>query len=529
MTTTIISTNTIGAGPLFTYTTAGDQLIIIPGVTVGATSGLALDGLGTADLALTVLGSIAGTNALSFSGADAVITIAAGGSFVSSEPLAANCGIFLSGLNATLTNDGVFIAPTAIGVLSVGTSKIVNTGTMQAASAVFLGLFGIADNVFTNSGSVLSNSYDDTSQTERYNNAVYSEGASTLITNLATGTFTAVSSEGAGVRFGNFGGDSLLRNFGEITSVQDYGVNLGTVVSGQAQIRVYNWGTISGLDGAYNGSINDDLLVNRGLLVGDVSTGAGLDTLDNRGGTIEGNVTLGDSNDRYVATGGGSASGAVYGDGGADTFFGNQNMAEVFVGGLGVDTLDFRLGGQVTLALDLSFAQDGAALGDTYFEMENVFGSDVGNDVIRGNGFANALFGFAGNDSLDGASGNDVLRGGTGVDTLTGGIGNDTFRFSALNECGDVITDFGNILSSDDRFQITAAAFGGGLVAGVLAANQFVTRADNLAQDADDRFIFNTTDQTLWFDSNGNAAGGLTMVADLQAGAVVTAADILLI
>ena len=98
-----------------------------------------------------------------------------------------------------------------------------------------------------------------------------------------------------------------------------------------------------------------------------------------------------------------------------------------------------------------------------------------------------------------------------------------------MNECGDQITDFGNILSSDDRFQITAAAFGGGLVAGVLAANQFVTRADNLAQDADDRFIFNTTDQTLWFDSNGNAAGGLTMVADLQAGAVVTAADILLI
>jgi hypothetical protein len=53
-------------------------------------------------------------------------------------------------------------------------------------------------------------------------------------------------------------------------------------------------------------------------------------------------------------------------------------------------------------------------------------------------------------------------------------------------------------------------------------------RADNLAQDADDRFVFRTTDATLWFDSNGSAAGGLTLVADLQAGATVTSADILL-
>jgi len=33
----------------------------------------------------------------------------------------------------------------------------------------------------------------------------------------------------------------------------------------------------------------------------------------------------------------------------------------------------------------------------------------------------------------------------------------------------------------------------------------------------------------LWFDANGNAAGGLTMLADLQAGAVVSAGDIVLV
>ena len=341
-------------------------------------------------------------------------------------------------------------------------------------------------------------------------------------------------SGGYGILIGSViaSGTSTITNFGSIAG-DVYGIrHLGLSVDA---LRVINFGTISGLTpdtlsfSSNSGDIAVDTIVNRGVMLGGINTGGGEDIVDNRGGRIEGDVNFSFGNDRYVGTGGGVVIGAVYGDDGADTFFGNENAADVFVGGDGVDTLDFRLGGQVTLALDLSFAQSGAALGDTYFEMENVFGSDIGNDVIRGNGFGNALFGWGGNDSLDGASGNDVLRGGTGVDTLTGGIGNDTFRFSALNECGDLITDFGNVITSDDRFQITAAAFGGGLVAGALAANQFQTRADNIAQDADDRFIFNTTDRTLWFDADGNGAGAAVMVADLQAGAVVTAADILLI
>ena len=62
----------------------------------------------------------------------------------------------------------------------------------------------------------------------------------------------------------------------------------------------------------------------------------------------------------------------------------------------------------------------------------------------------------------------------------------------------------------------------------LLPAAQFQIKADNLAQDSNGHFIFRTTDQTLWFDANGNAAGGLTLLADLQAGASVTAANILI-
>jgi hypothetical protein len=62
-----------------------------------------------------------------------------------------------------------------------------------------------------------------------------------------------------------------------------------------------------------------------------------------------------------------------------------------------------------------------------------------------------------------------------------------------------------------------------------LAATQFRARGDNLAQDADDRFIFRTTDASLWFDADGKGSAAAEMIADLQAGAVLTAADIWLL
>ena len=51
----------------------------------------------------------------------------------------------------------------------------------------------------------------------------------------------------------------------------------------------------------------------------------------------------------------------------------------------------------------------------------------------------------------------------------------------------------------------------------------------NVAEDIDTRFIFRTTDETLWFDKNGSRAGGLTLIADLQNNAAVSHDDILLL
>lgn len=308
-------------------------------------------------------------------------------------------------------------------------------------------------------------------------------------------------------------------------------INRGTFIGTTAYYGDYGFGDKLVNHGSIIGDIQqaggNDILLNRGGISGNVDAGADDDRVDNRGGLIDGDVHLGDGNDRFDNRGG-TVFGAVSGDAGDDIFIGNPAMAEVFDGGAGSDLLNFRFGSAVRVALDGSFENTGAALGDVYTGFERVQGSSF-NDVIRGSSSANQLFGQDGNDRLDGAAGNDNLTGGLGTDTLAGGSGNDSFRFNSLAECGDVITDFRNVTGNDDRFVISSAGFGGGLSAGPLPASAFLARADNLAQDADDRFIFRTTDQSLWFDADGNGAGARVMVADLQAGATMTAADIILV
>lgn len=161
---------------------------------------------------------------------------------------------------------------------------------------------------------------------------------------------------------------------------------------------------------------------------------------------------------------------------------------------------------------------------------------------LTGNRGVNKLQGGTGDDTLDGAGGADALVGGTGkdrllggagVDSVTGGLGNDVFVFNSRSEAGDRITDFRNITGDNDILHIDASSFGGGLVAGAqLRASHFQIANDNLLQgkaDASIRFIFEKDTTKLWFDSNGTSTGGLTMVADLDAAATMTSADIFLV
>ena len=82
---------------------------------------------------------------------------------------------------------------------------------------------------------------------------------------------------------------------------------------------------------------------------------------------------------------------------------------------------------------------------------------------------------------------------------------------------------------NDDQIVINALSFGGGLGTGNLSDAQFQTDAGDEAQNAQVRFLLDTSDTSLWFDENGSEAGGLTLVTELQAGADLRASDIFLI
>ncbi len=214
------------------------------------------------------------------------------------------------------------------------------------------------------------------------------------------------------------------------------------------------------------------------------------------------NVILGaDKNDR------------LFGAGGSDRIEGGEG-ADSLDGGSGLDSLSGGSG------------NDNMKGGDG----NDTLAGDNGNDDLDGGKGKDTLIGGLDKDRLDGGKDKDTINGGVGRDELTGGLGNDVFQFLGLKEIGDTISDFHAVSGDNDTIEILASGFGGGLVAGrTLLASQFQTRMDNHAQDANDRFIFRTTDGTLWFDKDGKNGTAAAMVADLQAGAVLSSADISII
>ena len=420
------------------------------------------------------------------------------------------------------TTDSIFVVPGAT-IVSTDSNAISGVGSghsVTVAGAVFGSYIAIdlGDDAATDSGQfvhVLAGAAVAGIQT--YDSAgVRLFGSSTLVND------GEISANIGVVLWNDASGSSSMVNRGTIT-----GSNYGVAIYSGAAATLTNFGSIYGGDYAVHptGGAAQVSIHNRGEILGTVDTGYGNDTINNRNGTIEGDITMGEGNDVYNGIRG-TVSGTVLGQGGSDKFIGNALLAEVFDGGDGVDTLDFSLMGAVVVALDNSLLAGGSALDDTYISFENVFGSNSGDDVIVGSNAANTLFGNGGNDVINGLRGNDVLRGGVGADILSGGHGHDTFRYYRTNEFGDKITDFSSAaVGNNDRFQFSTA-IGGGIEVGVIDASEFQVRGDNQAQDADDRFIFRTTDHTLWFDEDGNGAAAALMVADLQAGATVTAGDI---
>jgi Ca2+-binding RTX toxin-like protein len=412
----------------------------------------------------------------------------------------------IAGTNVALGDtDDVFVAWNAT-VGSTGGFGIYGHGSSQSAR--------IAGTVVADDNGVqLGNSLSDSSNTlvVEAGGLVVSNGgngAEILGGNATVVNQGTIDGDYIGLVVGGTGSTVSVENLGLIT-----GRNGGIIRADNAsgQIDVVNRGHLFSETYAYSGNwlgdatVATDRFINKGSVTGTVLLGAGNDLFDNRHGTVEGLISGENGNDRF-------RPGA---------------SAEEFSGGAGVDTLDFSRGPAVRMSLFLG-DMTGVAAGDFYSGMENIEGSH-GNDWLGGDDGFNVIDGGAGKDKLWGHDGNDTLTGGAGRDTLEGGLGDDAFAMLSPLLGADVIADFSNVGGNNDRFDFHGGYFGGGLALGYLNPDLFRSATTRNAADADDRFIFRTTDATLWFDVDGVGGEASVMVANLNDTVVLTASDILIV
>lgn len=267
-------------------------------------------------------------------------------------------------------------------------------------------------------------------------------------------------------------GHSIV-NSGEMTTGSSFSavIRIGAQETGSGVgVSLFNTGLIANLSSGASTRVAlnlgeatgwRDSVANRGQIVGDVLLGAGNDTFDGRGGTVQGQVLGGRGNDLFIVDDPGaliverSGQGndtvqawsdfilpdhvewlqlmgdALRGTGtrGNDTLVGNQH-----------DNLLSGLGGADALFGDLGDdTLSGGADADVVFggEGNDVAYGGAGADRLNGQDGDDVLFGNVGADTLSGDAGRDTLFGGTGSDALFGGEDDDDLRGNGGNDALD--------------------------------------------------------------------------------------------
>lgn len=261
--------------------------------------------------------------------------------------------------------------------------------------------------------------------------------------------------------------------------------------------------------------------------------GAGNDLLV---GNAAGNVIDGGAgNDQIYGIGagdvlrGGIGNDLIEGSGGNDDMDGGAGEADILS--------YFNSGGAVTVNLRLqgtAQAVGGSSGVDTFEGFENIYGSNVGGDLLVGDDNENTvlgfggndrIFGFGGDDNLIGMQGNDTLAGGRGADSLNGGNGSDTFVFNDVSHSffaeRDTIADFG--VGGADRVDLSVIDANS-----VLGGNQafnFIGSA-GFGGAGDLRFVTNGTDGFVLGDVDGDGSTDLNIL--LLGVTAMTAGDFVL-
>lgn len=251
--------------------------------------------------------------------------------------------------------------------------------------------------------------------------------------------------------------------------------SIENVIGSTYSDRLYgNW-----LDNVLSGLAGDDVLDGNGgddTLFGDEGNdqlfgGSGDDTLfgGEGGDRLDGGAGFDTASYRYATSGVFASLGITYFGGEAlgDAYFSiealeGSNFSDVLIGGAQGDTLFGLDGGDELFGHAGVDTLDGGAGNDSLSggDQNDYLAGGAGNDALMGGNHDDVLLGGVGNDWLSGGSGNDRLDGGAGIDVLEGGDGYDVFVMANLGE-HDTIVDFVRGQDRVDLRSIDAVAGGG--------------------------------------------------------------------
>jgi len=208
---------------------------------------------------------------------------------------------------------------------------------------------------------------------------------------------------------------------------------------------------------------------------------------------------------------GGSGNDTLSGGAGADRMVGGTGNDIYYVDNTRDVVAETSSGG----TLDLVYTSISYTL-TAHVEKLTATGSSSIN--LTGNALANTIKGNGGANKITGGSGNDVLYGGTGKDIFVF----NTALSGTYNK--DRIMDWNKTY---DTIQLENAVFKKLTKTGVLSSSFF--RLGSKALDANDYIGYDKATGNLWYDANGNAAGGQVVFANIGANKAIAYNDFVVI
>ncbi len=336
---------------------------------------------------------------------------------------------------------------------------------------------------------------------------------------------------------GQGGGDTLEGGAGNDSLEGDGGADLLLGGAGDDRLTGGEGGDTASFAGALGAVIAS--------LATGTSTGEGTDSLfsiEKLDGSAFADTLPGDLGDNRLS--GGDSGDSLDGALGNDTLLGGEDR-DTLIGGDGNDLLDGQsradrleggLGDDIYIVgndedevieapnagTDLVRATVDWALGDELESLDLLTSFDLngtGNALdnsMTGNAGANLLSGLGGADTIAGGKGDDTIVGGAGADHMESGRGAEVFRWASADEGGDTVSKYRGF---EDGVEISAAGFGGGLVAGIdlVATGRYVENKSGLAATVGlGQFIYETVARALWWDVDGLGGADAVLLTNLQ-------------